>query len=290
MHCRHDRDLRLRRHGLFDADGHDYRRHRRRRNRLHIRRPRPRHPHRATRRPRRQRRREKRIDIEYDVRSQYATIKYYSDLDGGSGNLVMTATYTFDDTGRLTDLVYTDASSATLRDFEWVYNAAGWITSHDSDIASEDVTSYTYDNVGQLTGVDYASSTDESYTYDENGNRITANGDTYTTGDANQTKSDGTYTYIYDDNGNLQFRYVDADESETLNSGDTDITEYTWDNRNRLVEVSEYDDYADYTGDDPSSVIDYVYDMFNRRIARYMTPMATATLILKSVTSGTAAT
>ena len=194
---------------------------------------------------------EKRVDIEYDVRSQYATIKYYSDLDGGSGNLVMTATYTFDDTGRLTDLVYTDASSATLRDFEWVYNAAGWITSHDSDIASEDVTSYTYDNVGQLTGVDYASSTDESYTYDENGNRITANGDIYTTGDANQTTSDGTYTYIYDDNGNLQFRYVDADESETLNSGDTDVTEYTWDNRNRLVEVSEYDDYADYTGDDP---------------------------------------
>ena len=146
---------------------------------------------------------EKRIDLTYDANGQYDTIAYYSDLDGGSGNLVMTATYTYDNDGRLTNLLYEDSTPATIRSFSWTYNAAGWITSHDSDVATEDVTAYSYDATGQLLGADYASIDDEAYTYDAAGNRITANGDTYTTGDANHTTSDGTYSYLYDNEGNL---------------------------------------------------------------------------------------
>ena len=115
---------------------------------------------------------EKRIDLTYDARSQYAAISYYSDLDGGSGNLVMTATYAYDPSGRLTELVYTDATPEEIREFEWIYDAAGRIVAHDSDIDSEDVTDYGYDATGQLTSADYDTGSDESYTYDSNGNRV----------------------------------------------------------------------------------------------------------------------
>jgi len=212
---------------------------------------------------------EKRIDLTYNgASSEYDAITYYNDLDGGSGNLVMTATYDYDDIGRLTDLSYTDSSSTTIRDFSWTYNGAGWITSHDSDLvvggqAVEDVTAYSYDNLGQLLGADYAAITDESFTYDENGNRVTANGETYTTGDNNQTTGDGTYTYVYDDEGNTTFRYVDEDTDGQLDSGDTDITEYEWDHHNRLTEVA----HKALFGQSIDWKADYEYDALNRRIA-----------------------
>jgi len=43
-------------------------------------------------------------------------------------------------------------------------------------------TSYDYDFLGQLVSADHAGQTDESYAYDSNGNRVVANGNTYTTG------------------------------------------------------------------------------------------------------------
>jgi RHS repeat-associated protein len=208
---------------------------------------------------------EKRIDFTYDALGQYATIVYYSDIDGGTANLVMTATYTYNDVGELTSLVYTDASSATLRSFAWTYNAIGEITSENSDISSEDVTAYTYDATGQLLSVDYAdqSSDDESYTYDENGNRITSDTDTYTTGDDNQTTSDGTYSYVYDGEGNLIAKYIDEDADDVLDSGDTDITEYSWDYRNRLTEAA----HRDLFGGSTDWTVEYDYDAFDHRIA-----------------------
>ncbi|NLF08266.1 MAG: RHS repeat-associated core domain-containing protein [Pirellulaceae bacterium] len=207
---------------------------------------------------------EKRIDLTYDARSQYAAISYYSDLDGLSADLVMTATYAYDPSGRLTELVYTDATPDEIREFEWIYDAAGRIVAHDSDIASEDVSDYGYDATNQLTEADYDTGSDESYDYDSNGNRVLVDGtDSYTTGENNQTTSDGTYSYIYDDEGNLQYRYVDDDSSETLNTGDTDITEYAWDHRNRLTEVV----HKDIFGGSTDWRAEYIYDCFNHRIA-----------------------
>jgi RHS repeat-associated protein len=194
---------------------------------------------------------------------QYATIVYYSDTDGGTANLAMTATYTYDDIGDLTGLVYTDSSNATIRSFSWTYDELGQVVAHDSDLSAEDVTAYTYDATGQLLSTDYASSTDESYTYDDAGNRVEANGDTYTTGDNNETTSDGTYCYLYDGEGNLIAKYVDEDADEVLDSGDTDITQYTWDYRNRLAEVS----HRDLFGGTTDWAAEYEYDAFNQRVA-----------------------
>jgi len=111
---------------------------------------------------------EKRVDFTYDASSKYATIAYYNDLDGLSGDLVMTAVYGYDPLGRLTDLVYTDASSAMLREFEWMYDAANRIVGHDSDVDTEDVAAgqYSYDDTNQLTGANYtdAGRDDETFT------------------------------------------------------------------------------------------------------------------------------
>jgi RHS repeat-associated protein len=101
---------------------------------------------------------------------------------------------------------------------------------------------------------------DEAYSYDANGNRETANGSTYVTGADNRLISDGTYTYSYDAEGNRVARWVDANADGVLDTGDTDITQYAWDNRNRLVEVTNRAVF----GGDPTQVVDYLYDVENR--------------------------
>jgi hypothetical protein len=74
-----------------------------------------------------------------------------------------------------------------------------------------------------LTGADYDYQTDESYTYDDNGNRVTANGDTYSSGDDKQLLSDGTYTYTNDAEGNRVAKFIDANSNGELDTGDTII-------------------------------------------------------------------
>ena len=105
---------------------------------------------------------------------------------------------------------------------------------------------YTYDETNQLTDANYDGDwqADESYTYDAGGNRITANTDTYATGDHNRLTSDGTYNYLYDGEGNRIARFENNDAGDTISSGDTNITIYTWDHRNRLTKVTEYATYA----------------------------------------------
>uniref|UniRef100_UPI0032206C09 hypothetical protein n=1 Tax=Thermogutta sp. TaxID=1962930 RepID=UPI0032206C09 len=113
---------------------------------------------------------------------------------------------------------------------------------------------------GQLTAADYDYQSDESYQYDANGNRVTANGSTYTTGTNNRLLSDGTYRYLYDAEGNRTHRFIDANANGQLDAGDTDITQYTWDHRNRLTKVEHRSSYAAAV----DHVVEYAYDYANR--------------------------
>ena len=63
-------------------------------------------------------------------------------------------------------------------------------------------------------------------------------------GAANRLLSDGTYTYYYDAEGNRTAKFIDADHDLLFDSGDSNITEYAWDNRNRLTEVEFLADYV----------------------------------------------
>jgi hypothetical protein len=135
----------------------------------------------------------------------------------------------------------------------------------DSLVGDDGDSVFTYDNTNQLTDADYDSDwqDDEDYDYDANGNRT--NND-YTTVENNQLTSDGTYNYTYDEEGNRTARFVDEDSSGTLNTGDTDITEYEWDHRNRLAKIT----FRDTHGGSPTKIVEYAYDFGNRWVRKIL--------------------
>jgi hypothetical protein len=59
---------------------------------------------------------------------------------------------------------------------------------------------YTYDNRGQVTKADYTTQTDETYTFDDNGNR---NNSGFIPTTNNRLAEDVNYWYAYDDEGNI---------------------------------------------------------------------------------------
>jgi len=211
---------------------------------------------------------EKRVDFIYDAASKYATVTRYADLAGT--DIVAVGTYGYDALGRLTSLVYTQPNSTGLPFYGWRYDAAGnmtWMESLDGEV------DYSQDDTGQLTGADYNYQTDETYTYDDNGNRTNAG---YVTGVNNQLLADGMYRYQYDAEGNRVLKYIDVDEDEVFDSGDTDATVYTWDHRNRLTAVSHFDTYALYNSDTSDQIVSYSYDYQNRLIRRTLDPDGSA--------------
>jgi RHS repeat-associated protein len=147
--------------------------------------------------------------------------------------------------------------------------------------------SYTSDSTGQLLSATATSGPpSESYSYDSNGNRetVTTTGGQVTciTGPNNELLYDGTYYYQYDADGNQVARWVDNNgvSESSPQPNDTDITIYTWDNRNRLTSVTSYANYdayigtGDYTSPTPEQTVTYMYDVFNRWIGETITNYA----------------
>jgi YD repeat-containing protein len=129
-----------------------------------------------------------------------------------------------------------------------VFAGLGRIT----QMVSQDGTStYGYDSKSQLTSATHSYQSSETYTFDHNGNRTMSG---YQTGTDNRLTNDGTYTYQYDAEGNRTRRTKTA-------TGE--VTEYEWDYRNRLVQVTEKKAQGTVT-----QVVEYVYDVFDRRIGR----------------------
>ena len=199
---------------------------------------------------------EKRIDISYDAAGQFNTVSRYADLAGTE--LVAESDYTYDLAGQLTALDHHQGTT-DLENYTWTYDQAGNMTASTSSL--DGAVSYSNDATGQLTGADYDYQTNESYTYDATGNRTNTG---YTTGTGNRLLSDGTYTYTYNAEGNRTAKFIDTNADGVLDSGDTDVTTYTWDYRDRLTEV---DHFAAY-GDQADQVVKYTYDYANRLVGR----------------------
>jgi RHS repeat-associated protein len=170
-----------------------------------------------------------------------------------------------------------------LPDHVWTFDTAllGRLVQATSTDGTAD---YQYDSRGQLIGADYTAGAglptvppDEFYAYDANGNRTNPG---YVTGDHNRLLSDGTYHYEYDAEGNRTRRTEIA-------TGE--ITEYTWDHRNRLVRVTTRttDNGCSENGTGSgtwtsgacpvfgtplTTVTSYAYDYLNRWIARSHNP------------------
>jgi RHS repeat-associated protein len=115
------------------------------------------------------------------------------------------------------------------------------------DSLLDGLTEYNHDDTNQLTGADHTGQTDESYTYDDNGNRIMSG---YVVGANNRITSDGTHDYEYDAEGNLTAK-------ETIATGERE--EYAWDHRNRLMSVTCKDGSANVV-----KKVEQTYDLFNR--------------------------
>ncbi len=129
-----------------------------------------------------------------------------------------------------------------------VFSGLGRIT----QMVSQDGTStYGYDAKSELTAATHTFQSNESFSYDNNGNRTMTG---YQTGTDNRLTNDGTYSYTYDAEGNRLTRTKTA-------TGE--VTEYTWDYHNRLTKVTDKNSQGTVT-----QVVEYTYDVFGRRIGR----------------------
>jgi RHS repeat-associated protein len=163
--------------------------------------------------------------------------------------------------GRLLSLLHTTDSAppgegwgeGLLAGYRYGYDASSRITWIDSFL--DGLSEYSYDHTSQLTAADHASQADEAYAYDENGNRT---GGGYSTGTNNQVLADETYSYTYDHEGNRLTR---------TRLSDGHVTQYVWDHRNRLIAVVEKDDQGGVL-----SSVEFVYDVWNRRVAKHVDP------------------
>jgi RHS repeat-associated protein len=235
----------------------------------------------------------KEIDLSYNADGELATVDRYQD-----GVLAVEGDYTYDSAGDLTGLVYHQGDTV-LASYAWTYSG-GTVVSGQWSVGSEgnwqptggivpvhdttgvtsalmssgfaglaEVTSctsvdgtanYSYDPTGELLAATYSGGqVNEAYSYDANGNRTNAG---YATGADNRLLSDGTYTYAYDGEGHRTEKFIDANADGVLDVGDTDVTQFSWDNRDRLTEVKT----CATEGGDPTEVVDYLYDVENRWI------------------------
>ena len=169
---------------------------------------------------------------------------------GSPSTAVADATFTRDNAGLVTSLVYTNAATtATLASYSLAYDAANNLT---TQIDHGNTTTYAYDNAGQLTG-----DSSESFSYDGNGNR---SGYTYNASYKNELVSDGTWGYSYDGEGNEISKY----------SGSTTWT-YGYNNANEMTSA------VDTVSGTVAKAATYKYDVFGNRIETDVAQSGTTT-------------
>ena len=106
---------------------------------------------------------------------------------------------------------------------------------------------YTYDTVGRLTEVQKDSIVIEAYAYDDNGNRLTADGINATYDSQDRLTQFGATAYTYTNNGELNTKTIG-----------TDTTTYAYDVLGNLMQVILPD----------GTQIDYIIDGVNHRIGK----------------------
>jgi len=174
------------------------------------------------------------------------------DLDGQlrvvgrqiGGTAQITSSYDYTPRNQVKYIQHTSSSAGTLATYTYTYDDALRLTTY---MGPEGTVTFGYDSTNQLTSA--SRSMPESYGYDNNGNRNTGS---YMTAAGNRLTFNGTYTYTYDNQGNVLTKFDSAG----------DVATYTWDFRNRLtrgqtsgVNLGTHD-------------VTFTYDMFDRRIEK----------------------
>jgi RHS repeat-associated protein len=174
----------------------------------------------------------------------YSTYKWNSPtnitLPGGSST-----DYTYDALWQVNAIAAVDPGSADIMTRNYVYTNEGNITTKDTEHGTY---TYTYDELYRMTDAVNPTVTDETYTYDSLGNRLTS---AAVTGNwaynlNNELSSYGGTTLTYDNNGNIT--------KKTIASVDTS---YVYDETDRMEEVKD---------DNGVVIAAYYYDPFGRRL------------------------
>lgn len=157
------------------------------------------------------------------------------------------STFAFDAAGRMTQLKHLKSDSSTIYEQTNTFDNVGNIISKTTGMGT---TTYTYDAIYQLLSADHPVMTDETFTYDAVGNRLTsADHSNWSYNNRNQLTGYDGATFAYDGNGNSI--------SKTDASG---TTAYTYDFENRLRRI-------DFPG---GGYATYKYDVYGRRIEKNM--------------------
>ena len=117
------------------------------------------------------------------------------------GNKVVT-TYSYDAASQLLSLAH-KLGAATVNSFSYNYDKVG---NRNSKTDQNGVANYTYDTLNRLVQATNPLPTNplESFTYDEVGNRVNSNQNGASIFNvANQLLEDSSFTYQYNNNGNL---------------------------------------------------------------------------------------
>ncbi len=165
------------------------------------------------------------------------------------GLLKVKTTNAYDGFGRLTGITQTNGANVTIGTSSYIIDDLDRLKTETVD---GQIRTIGYDSIDQVKTV--TGSNSEAYTYDLNGNRINAG---YTIDPDNRLRSDGTYNYLYDAEGNRTKRTEMA----------TGIVDnYTWDYRNRLVSIVTV-----ASGGAVLETVEYEYDVDDQRVRKRIT-------------------
>ena len=150
--------------------------------------------------------------------------------------------YQYDGLDRLTRLTHAKTGN-TLADFQYQFNAVNNITQMTDGAGANN---YTYDSLDRLTAATHPNQTNESYAFDDVGNRTASHqGSSYPYQAFNRLVAANGASFGYDANGNLTSK-TDASGSWT----------YSWDYENRLKQASKASGVT----------VVYAYDALGRRV------------------------
>ena len=157
------------------------------------------------------------------------------------------ATVSYKSNGLLDQLAYQNSGTSIIEHYQYSHDDMGYITSINSKVGTSTIT---YDDYHQLQGATFpveTGLTDESYSYDSTGNRLTSTAaDNWYYDDNGRLVSYGNCLFNYDGSGNQIGKII---------SGET--TSYDYDDFNRLTAVTTSGSTANYT-----------YDHLSRRIKK----------------------
>ena len=178
-------------------------------------------------------------------------------LASDPGSSTTTSEYVYDLAGRLTNVTHSDGGGALTAGYEYTFDFRSLVTNEvrtHADASFNETLEFTFDGRGQLTATNSTLRSNEFYTYDANGNRLSSHlNASYTIGTNNQLLSDGDFTYAYDDEGN---------QISQTSIATGEVTTYEYNHNNQLVRSTT----TDIDGDVLTESV-YAYDTFGRRVA-----------------------